>query len=110
MCVEILLYINQIENAVVSWEGGEMAAPEAVDSINASARAVMESGFSIVLRKGPEDQTAGLIGQVIAQTRMFSELGAPQAVYPRQLSNREVRRHWRSRLRSRRCGPTSTRY
>jgi hypothetical protein len=77
MCVEILRYINQIEDTVVTWKAGGMTGPEAVAAINTSARAVMESGFSIVLRQGPADQTAILIGQVLDQTRKFSQLYKP---------------------------------
>jgi hypothetical protein len=51
-----------------------MQATQAHASINAGAAAVMESGYGIILRKGPDDPTAHLIGLVIEGARTFSGL------------------------------------
>jgi hypothetical protein len=73
-CLEVIRYIQQIQHAVSNWEAGSMQATQAHASINAGAAAVMESGYGIILRKGPDDPTAHLIGLVIEGARTFSGL------------------------------------
>jgi hypothetical protein len=74
VCLEVVRYVQQIHHAVVNWEAGSMPSTQAHASINAAAAAVMESGYGIILRKGPEDPTAPLIGRVIEEARTFSGL------------------------------------
>jgi hypothetical protein len=76
MCVEILRYIQEIEHAVANWDAGgtNMTADQFIDTVNAAARDVMLSGYSLMVRKGPDEPTPPLIGQVVDQARAFSAL------------------------------------
>jgi len=76
MCVEILRYIQEIQHAVVNLEDGRtnLTADQFIDTVNAAGRAVMLSGCSLIVRKGPDDPTPPLIGRVVDEARTFSAL------------------------------------
>lgn len=73
-CVEILRLIHQIENTVQNWQRGAVQATQAHAQINNAAKAVMDVGHAIVLRKGPTDPTAPLIGRVIDEAGAYTGL------------------------------------
>jgi hypothetical protein len=76
MCVEILRYIQEIQHAVVNLEAGgtNLTAEQFIDTVNGAARAVMLSGYSLIVRNGPEEPTPPLVGRVIDEARAFSAL------------------------------------
>jgi hypothetical protein len=76
-CMEVIRYIQQIGTAVQNWETGSMQATQALPLINSAASAVLESGYGILLRRGPNDATGPLIGRVVNQASEFSGLYLP---------------------------------
>lgn len=76
MCVEILRYIQEIEHAVANLATGgtNLTADQFINTVNEAARSVMLSGYSIIVRMGPDDPTPLLIGRVIDEARNFSAL------------------------------------
>lgn len=73
-CLAILRQTHQIDSAVTGWENGTRQATQAHASINAAARELEDAGLILVLRQGPDDPTAGLIGRVIDEASRFSGL------------------------------------
>jgi hypothetical protein len=51
-----------------------MQPAEGLTSINAAVKAVLEAGYSIILRRGPDDRTGPLIGRVVNEASEFTGL------------------------------------
>jgi hypothetical protein len=73
-CLDVIRYIQQIGHAVQNWETGSMPALQGLALINSAATAAMESGYGIILRRGPDDVTGPLIGRVVNEASEFTGL------------------------------------
>jgi hypothetical protein len=73
-CLEVIRYIQQIQTATENWENGNMTSAEGLTAINSAAAAVLQVGYSILLRRGLDDPIGPLIGQVVNQASEFTGL------------------------------------
>lgn len=82
-CLEVIRYIQQIQTATENWENGNMTSAQGLAAINSAASAVLQVGYSILLRRGLDDPIGSLIGQVVNQASEFTGLygagGTPSA-------------------------------